>query len=140
MKRYDAVTLEAKWQTRWEKDRLHEARDFDPRPKFYFLTMYPYPSGDLHIGHWYAMAPSDAAARWRRMQGNNVLFPIGFDAFGLPAENAGRPDRKSTRLNSSHDQISYAVFCLKKKIQAAPCLPTLPAQYTPHSTKHRPLT
>ncbi|TMJ06485.1 MAG: leucine--tRNA ligase [Bacillati bacterium ANGP1] len=88
MKRYDAVTLEAKWQTRWEKDRLHEARDFDPRPKFYFLTMYPYPSGDLHIGHWYAMAPSDAAARWRRMQGNNVLFPIGFDAFGLPAENA----------------------------------------------------
>src|SRR2546422_856930 len=59
MKRYDAVTLEAKWQTRWEKDRLHEARDFDPRPKFYFLTMYPYPSGDLHIGHWYAMAPSD---------------------------------------------------------------------------------
>src|SRR3989454_20780 len=88
MKRYDAVTLEAKWQTRWEKDRLHETRDFDPRPKFYFLTMYPYPSGDLHIGHWYAMAPSDAAARWRRMQGNNVLFPIGFDAFGLPAENA----------------------------------------------------
>jgi len=88
MDRYDPVTIEAKWQARWEKDRLYEARDFDPHPKFYFMTMYPYPSGDLHVGHWYAMAPSDAAARVRRMQGHNVLFPIGFDAFGLPAENA----------------------------------------------------
>ncbi len=88
MDRYDPVTIEARWQARWEKDRLYEARDFDPRPKFYFLTMYPYPSGDLHIGHWYAMAPSDAAARFTRMQGYHVVFPIGFDAFGLPAENA----------------------------------------------------
>ena len=88
MVRYDPVTIEAKWQTRWEKDRLYEARDFDARRKYYFLTMYPYPSGDLHIGHWYAMAPSDAAARLWRMRGYNVLFPIGFDAFGLPAENA----------------------------------------------------
>jgi leucyl-tRNA synthetase len=88
MVRYDPSTIEAKWQVRWEKDRLYEAPDFDPRPKFYFVTMYPYTSGDLHIGHWYAMAPSDAAARFKRMQGHNVLFPIGFDAFGLPAENA----------------------------------------------------
>ena len=57
-------------------------------PPYYFLTMLPYTSGDLHIGHWYAMAPSDVAARWHRMQGKNVLFPLGFDAFGLPAENA----------------------------------------------------
>ena len=85
---YDPVGIEAKWQARWERDRLYHAADFDPRPKWYFLTMYPYPSGDLHIGHWYAMAPSDAAARFRRMQGYNVMFPIGFDAFGLPAENA----------------------------------------------------
>jgi len=71
-----------------ERDRLYHAPDFDPRRKWYFLTMYPYPSGDLHIGHWYAMAPSDTAARFKRMQGYNVMFPIGFDAFGLPAENA----------------------------------------------------
>jgi leucyl-tRNA synthetase len=88
MERYDPVTIQAKWQARWERDQLYEVRDFDPRPKFYFVTMYPYPSGDLHIGHWYAMAPSDAAARFQRMRGHNVLFPIGFDAFGLPAENA----------------------------------------------------
>jgi leucyl-tRNA synthetase len=86
--RYDPASVEAKWQARWEADGLYRARDFDPRPKWYFLTMYPYPSGDLHIGHWYAMAPSDAAARFKRMQGYNVMFPIGFDAFGLPAENA----------------------------------------------------
>jgi len=86
--RYDPQGIEQKWQARWEADRLYHAPDFDPQPKFYFLTMYPYPSGDLHIGHWYAMSPSDAAARFRRMQGYNVMFPIGFDAFGLPAENA----------------------------------------------------
>jgi leucyl-tRNA synthetase len=86
--RYDPHVIEPKWQARWEKDAIYRAADFDEREKWYALTMFPYPSGDLHTGHWYAMAPSDAAARYRRMQGRNVLFPMGFDAFGLPAENA----------------------------------------------------
>ncbi len=85
---YDPVAIEATWQARWEADGLYRTPDDDVRPRFYSLTMYPYTSGDIHIGHWYAIAPSDAAARYQRMLGNNVLFPIGFDAFGLPAENA----------------------------------------------------
>jgi len=87
--RYEPQSFEARWQQRWRDERLYEVDLSDEsRPKFYFLTMYPYPSGDLHVGHWYAEAPADAAARYRRMRGFNVLFPMGFDAFGLPAENA----------------------------------------------------
>ena len=86
--RYDPGLIDRKWQERWEADGIYCVLDDDPRPKWYELTMYPYPSGDLHIGHWYAMAPSDCHARFRRMQGYNVLHPMGFDAFGLPAENA----------------------------------------------------
>ena len=86
--RYDPQTIDQKWQARWEGDDIYRVRDDDPRPKWYELTMYPYPSGDLHIGHWYALAPADCHARFRRMQGYNVLHPMGFDAFGLPAENA----------------------------------------------------
>ena len=87
--RYDPAELEPRWQARWEELGLHRADlDDTSRPRFYLLTMYPYPSGDLHIGHWYIKTPSDAIARFRRMHGDNVFFPIGFDAFGLPAENA----------------------------------------------------
>ena len=86
--RYAHAEIEAKWQDRWAADGIYDVRDDDPRPKWYELTMYPYPSGDLHVGHWYAMSPSDAHARFRSMQGYNVLHPMGFDAFGLPAENA----------------------------------------------------
>ncbi|MBM3941705.1 MAG: leucine--tRNA ligase [SAR202 cluster bacterium] len=86
--RYDPAAIDRKWQERWAADGLYRVPDDDPRPKWFEMTMYPYPSGDLHIGHWYAMAPSDCHARFRRMQGYNVLHPIGFDAFGLPAENA----------------------------------------------------
>ena len=86
--RYSPKDIEPRWQQRWDEDELYRSQvDWD-RPKHYALTMLPYPSGDLHIGHWFAMTPSDARARWMRMRGYNVLFPMGFDAFGLPAENA----------------------------------------------------
>jgi len=85
---YNPAEIERKWQEKWEADGLYHANIDYSRPKHYALTMLPYPSGDLHIGHWYAMTPSDARARFMRMQGYNVLFPMGFDAFGLPAENA----------------------------------------------------
>jgi leucyl-tRNA synthetase len=85
---FDHQAIEAKWQTRWEAERLYEA-DVDPsRPKHYALVMFPYTSGDLHLGHWWNFALADIHTRYKRMNGFNVLFPPGFDAFGLPAEGA----------------------------------------------------
>ncbi|MGZ3608994.1 MAG: class I tRNA ligase family protein, partial [Ktedonobacteraceae bacterium] len=85
--KFNPKEIEAKWQTRWEAEQLYHAPDDSSQPKFYNLVMLPYPSGDLHIGHWYNYSGADAFGRYMRMNGYNVMQPIGFDAFGLPAEN-----------------------------------------------------
>ncbi|MBI5351174.1 MAG: leucine--tRNA ligase [Chloroflexi bacterium] len=89
---YNHKEVEAKWQKKWEADKLYRSVIDTSKPKHYALTMLPYPSGDLHIGHWFSMIPPDTRARFMRMKGYNVLFPMGFDAFGLPAENAAIKD------------------------------------------------
>ncbi len=94
IERYDPATVEPRWQARWDELGLYRTDLEDSsRPRFYLLTMYDYPSGDLHVGHWYVKTPTDAVGRYRRMHGDNVFFPVGFDAFGLPAENAAIKNR-----------------------------------------------
>ncbi|MBR2716309.1 MAG: class I tRNA ligase family protein, partial [Oscillospiraceae bacterium] len=85
---YDFKRIEKKWQDRWEREKPYAAKTGDDRPKFYGLVEFPYPSGQgLHVGHPRPYTAMDIVARKRRMQGYNVLFPMGYDAFGLPTEN-----------------------------------------------------
>jgi len=86
--KYDFTSIEKKWQKTWQENKTYEAKTGDKRPKFYALVEFPYPSGDgLHVGHPRPYTAMDIVSRKRRMQGYNVLFPIGYDAFGLPTEN-----------------------------------------------------
>jgi leucyl-tRNA synthetase len=99
MERYDPAAIEKKWQERWQKAEAFNTPDIKPGAKnFYLLTEFAYPSGNLHVGHWYAFAVPDILARYLRMRGHNVLYPAGFDAFGLPAENAAIKNNLNPRV------------------------------------------
>ncbi|MCQ2460597.1 MAG: leucine--tRNA ligase [Clostridia bacterium] len=107
MKNYDFKATEAKWQQKWEDAGVFHAEDGSSKPKFYGLVEFPYPSGaGMHVGHIKAYSGLEVVSRKRRMQGYNVLFPIGFDAYGLPTENyaikTGIHPRKVTDMNIEH--------------------------------------
>ena len=96
--KYDHKSIEQKWQKFWSQNKIYTTADSVPgKENFYLLVEFPYPSGNLHVGHWYAFAVPDILARFQRMQGKNVLYPIGFDAFGLPAENAAIKNKVNPR-------------------------------------------
>jgi len=110
---YDHRTIEQKWQQRWRESKMYEVHDEEERDDHeYVLVEFPYPSGNLHVGHWYAFSLPDIYVRMRRMQGKKVLFPIGFDAFGLPAENAALKHGENPK-KWTEDNIEY----MKKQLE-----------------------
>ncbi|KKW20136.1 MAG: Leucyl-tRNA synthetase [Parcubacteria group bacterium GW2011_GWA2_51_10] len=114
MRGYDHKKIEKKWQKKWEADNIYTTPDTSPKKdNFYLLTEFPYPSGNLHVGHWYAFSVPDILARYLRMRGKNVLYPIGFDAFGLPAENAAIKNKLNPRT-WTEENIAY----MRKQIRS----------------------
>ncbi|HOG29523.1 MAG TPA: class I tRNA ligase family protein, partial [Vicinamibacterales bacterium] len=129
MTEYTPQTIERKWQERWRAGRVFEATEDPSKPKFYCLEMFAYPSGHAHVGHVRNYMIGDVMARVKRMRGFNVLHPFGWDAFGLPAENAAIKDgihpKASTLANIAHmkGQLQRLGISYAWEREIATCLP-----------------
>ena len=127
--RYNAAHIEQKWQQKWEKSGIDSTPNHNNQPKFYALSMFPYPSGNLHMGHVRNYVITDVIARLKRMQGYRVLHPMGWDAFGLPAENAaidrGIPPAQWTNQNIAQmrQQLKQLGLSIDWEREVATCSP-----------------
>ena len=129
MERYNFKAAEAKWQQAWEKRGSFEVAEDPARPKYYVLEMFPYPSGRIHMGHVRCYTIGDVVARYKRACGFNVLHPMGWDAFGLPAENAAFENKvhpaKWTRENiaTMRDQLKSMGLSYDWRRELSTCEP-----------------
>jgi leucyl-tRNA synthetase len=127
--RYNAAEIEQKWQQQWQESAIDQTPEQSDRPKFYALSMFPYPSGNLHMGHVRNYVITDVIARLKRMQGYRVLHPMGWDAFGLPAENAaidrGIPPAQWTLQNIAQmrDQLKQLGLSIDWEREVTTCSP-----------------